>query len=104
MIHFKDISLKTIYEAKERIAPMVFKTPLLTSFVLSQKWNKNIALKLENLQPTGAFKLRGAANAMLSLSDAEKKRGVVTMSTGNHGKAVAYVAKKTKYKSCNLHL
>ncbi len=56
-------------------------------------------MKLENFQPTGAFKLRGAANAILSLSEAEKKQGVVTMSTGNHGKAVAYVAKQMGIKA-----
>ena len=50
-------------------------------------------LKLETLQPTGSFKVRGAANKLLSLSDSERMRGVVTVSTGNHGRAVAYVAR-----------
>ena len=94
MEHFKEINLDKIREARKRIAPLIRQTPLMHSTVLSNKWKKNIGLKLENLQPTGAFKLRGAANAILSLSEAEKNRGVVTMSTGNHGKAVAYVAKK----------
>ncbi len=99
MEDFKDISLQKIYDARERIGPIIKQTPLLQSNILSKKWNKSIGLKLENLQPTGAFKLRGAANALLSLSEDEKKRGVVTMSTGNHGKAVAYVAKKMGMKA-----
>lgn len=52
-----------------------------------------VALKLESLQPTGSFKVRGAANRILSLGPAERERGVVTASTGNHGRAVAHVAK-----------
>lgn len=99
MEHYKDINRDKIYEAKERIAPLILQTPLMPSLTLSKKWGKNINLKLEHLQPTGAFKLRGAANAILSLSETEKNRGVVTMSTGNHGKAVAYVAKKLGIKA-----
>ncbi len=94
MTSFKDINLDKIYEARERIAPIINHTPLMKSHNLSNKWNKNISFKLENMQPTGAFKLRGAANAILSLTEKEKKRGVVTVSTGNHGKAIAYLGKK----------
>ncbi len=94
MTDFKGINLDKIYEARERIAPIINHTPLMRSMHLSNKWNKNISLKLENMQPTGAFKLRGAANAILSLTEKEKKRGVVTVSTGNHGKAVAYLGAK----------
>lgn len=99
MAHFKDITLQGIYEARERIADLIQETPLMYSSFLSQKWHKKVTLKLENLQPTGAFKLRGAANAILSLSESQRKLGVVTMSTGNHGKAVAYVAKKLGMKA-----
>lgn len=93
MTSFKDIDLQRIKDARKRIAHIIHETPVLASQHLSEKWNKDIWLKLEHHQPIGAFKIRGAANAMLCLSDAAQKRGVVTMSTGNHGKAVAYVAK-----------
>lgn len=99
MESYKDITLQKVLEARDRIASIIRKTPLVQSTVLSKKWNKNISLKLENLQPSGAFKLRGAANAILSLTEAEKNRGIVSMSTGNHGKAIAYVAKKLGVKA-----
>lgn len=99
MPQFNDITLDKIYQAQERIAPIINQTPLLKSAPLSSKLNKSVFLKLENLQPTGAFKLRGAANAILSLSNKERKRGVVTMSTGNHGKAIAYVGKQLGIKT-----
>jgi len=74
---------------------MILQTPLSASTDLAGKTGaRAVHLKLECLQNTGAFKVRGAANKILSLSDEEKKRGVVTFSTGNHGKAVAYVAGK----------
>ncbi len=72
---------------------MILQTPLPASADLAEKTGaRAVHLKLECLQNTGAFKIRGAANKILSLSDEEKKKGVVTFSTGNHGKAVAYVA------------
>jgi threonine dehydratase len=74
---------------------MILQTPLAASTDLAGETGaRAVHLKLECLQNTGAFKVRGAANKILSLSDEEKKRGVVTFSTGNHGKAVAYVAGK----------
>ena len=74
---------------------MINQTPLLASADLAGKTGaKSIHLKLECLQNTGAFKIRGAANKILSLSDEEKKKGVATFSTGNHGKAVAYIAEQ----------
>ncbi|MGD9067209.1 MAG: pyridoxal-phosphate dependent enzyme, partial [Desulfobacterales bacterium] len=88
----KDITLKDIFEARGRIASMAFKTPLMLSEILSERTGKDIYLKLENLQTTGSFKIRGAANALLSLSPDQKERGVITFSTGNHGRAVAFVA------------
>jgi threonine dehydratase len=60
---------------------------------------RSVHLKLECLQNTGAFKVRGAANKIISLSDEEKQKGVITFSTGNHGKAVAYVAGRTGIKA-----
>jgi threonine dehydratase len=67
---------------------------------LAQKCGaRSVHLKLESLQNTGAFKVRGAANKILSLTTEEQKRGVITFSTGNHGKAVAYVARQTGIKA-----
>lgn len=99
MSFYKEINLDKIYEARERIAPIINNTPLIQSSILSTRWNKSISLKLENMQPTGAFKIRGAANAILSLSAKEKKKGVVTVSTGNHGKAIAYLGNKLGIKA-----
>ena len=88
-------TLHDVYRAQARIGPMILQTPLPASADLAEKTGaRAVHLKLECLQNTGAFKIRGAANKILSLSDEEKKKGVVTFSTGNHGKAVAYVAGK----------
>jgi threonine dehydratase len=86
-------TLHDAFQAQARIKPMIRKTPLIASPDLAKKTGaRSVHLKLECLQTTGAFKVRGAANKILSLSDADKKKGVITFSTGNHGKAVAYVA------------
>lgn len=80
------VPLDVIRAASTRIRPHVVRTPLVP-FSLEDFW-----LKPENLQPTGAFKLRGAFNAMLSLTPDERTRGVVAHSSGNHAQAVAYAA------------
>ncbi len=67
-------------------------TPVLASPELDERTGAHVWLKLENLQVTGSFKVRGAANKILSLSRGEKERGIVTISSGNHGRAVAFVA------------
>lgn len=85
-------------KAAQLINPYINETPLEHSLALSNA-NHNIYLKLENLQYTKSFKLRGAMNKLLSLSQAEKDVGVVTASTGNHGAAVAYGAKQLNLKS-----
>jgi len=88
-------SLHDVYRAQGRIREMILQTPLLAADELVQKSGaKTVHLKLECLQNTGAFKVRGAANRILGLKDDEKQRGVITFSTGNHGKAVAHVAKQ----------
>ncbi len=88
-------TLHDVVRAHARIKPMILQTPLLASTGLAEKTGaRAVHLKLECLQNTGAFKIRGAANKILSFSDEEMKKGVVTFSTGNHGKAVAYVAGK----------
>jgi threonine dehydratase len=74
------------------ISEIAVRTPLLSSSALTEGIDTPVTLKLENLQVTGSFKVRGAANKILSLSEDEKERGVVTCSSGNHGLAVSYVA------------
>lgn len=83
-----------IIQAYHRIKNYLPPTPLIFAQQLSLLTHINIYLKLENLQPTGSFKVRGAFNKLLSLSSDEKKRGVIAASTGNHGAAVAYASKK----------
>lgn len=83
------IDVQAIQSAYERISGLVTRTPLKQARSVG---GGSVYLKLETLQPTGAFKLRGAANAILSLSESEQQRGIVTCSAGNHGRAVAYVA------------
>jgi threonine dehydratase len=86
------ITLSEIREARKRIAGTVVRTPLLR-LELGPGF-PDIRLKLENLQPINAYKLRGAANAVAMLSDEERKRGVWTISAGNAGQGVAYAARK----------
>ena len=93
-MNIKKITLNDVITAQKQIAKIVIQSPLKPSYTLSDKTGKQIWLKMENMQPTGSFKLRGAANAILNLTTAQQKKGVITMSTGNHGKAVAYVTKK----------
>lgn len=88
------VSLAAIEQAAGRLAGQVERTPLVRSDNLSERCGHPVHLKLETLQPIGAFKLRGAMNAIFSLDDEARKRGLVTASTGNHGRAVAYAAEK----------
>jgi threonine dehydratase len=88
------IPLETIQKAHERIAPFIHRTPLLTNHTLDQLTGATVFLKCENLQKVGAFKARGAMNAVLSLNDAEKAKGVATHSSGNHGQALAWAAQQ----------
>lgn len=88
------ITLRAIYRARQAIAPFTRRTPLVYSNTLSTHTGVNVYLKLENQQETGAFKLRGAANRLTALTPAERQRGVITVSTGNHGRAVAYMAQR----------
>lgn len=90
----KQMTLQLILEAKKRVYQVVKPTPFFQSIQLSEQYGSSVYLKLENFHEIGAFKVRGAANKILQLSNEEQKRGVATFSTGNHGLAVAYVAKK----------
>ncbi|RUY72007.1 hydroxyectoine utilization dehydratase EutB [Mesorhizobium sp. M7A.F.Ca.CA.001.09.2.1] len=87
------VTLEHIRAAHERIAGKVERTPTVLSQTLSEGLGVPVHLKLEHRQTTGSFKLRGASNAVASLSTAEKARGVVAASTGNHGRALAHAAK-----------
>ena len=88
-----ELTQRTIWRARQAIAPFIRKTPLVRSETLSRRLGRNVHLKLETQQQTGAFKLRGATNRLLQLGDAERARGVVAVSTGNHARAVAHAAK-----------
>ena len=93
---WSELTLAHVLEAAQRIAPLVRRTPVISSAALAeQSGAAAVHLKLESLQNTGAFKVRGAANRILSLTAEERRRGVITFSTGNHGKAVAFVAGRT---------
>src|SRR5436189_5872434 len=88
----RPIELKEIHEARSRIANTILRTPLVR-LELGPNF-PDIRLKLENLQPINAYKLRGAANAVAMLSESERRRGVWTISAGNAGQGVAYAARK----------
>jgi threonine dehydratase len=88
------VSLDAIRAAAARIQGAVERTPFLRSRTLSRLTGCELYLKFENLQFTASFKERGALNKLLSLSDVERKRGVIAMSAGNHAQAVAYHASR----------
>src|SRR3979409_189552 len=88
----RPIELAEIRAARERIKGTITRTPLVR-LELGAEF-PDIRLKLENLQPINAYKLRGAANAVAMLSDADRAKGVWTISAGNAGQGVAYAARK----------
>src|SRR5215471_20874314 len=85
-------SWQAISEAHERIAPRIHRTPVLRSATLDALAGARLFFKCENLQKTGSFKIRGATNAIFSLTEEEARRGVVTHSSGNHAAAAACAA------------
>ena len=87
------LDLDTIRSADGRIRPYIHRTPVLTSSRLNEASEASLFFKCENFQKIGAFKARGATNAVFSLDDATAQRGVATHSSGNHGAAVARAAK-----------
>lgn len=95
----KMIELNKIYQAKQKIADFALKTPLSHSHFLSDICNAKIYLKNENLQRTGAYKIRGAYNKIANLSESQKKNGVIAASAGNHAQGVAISAKNFGIKS-----
>jgi threonine dehydratase len=86
------IQWETIVQAHERIRPRIHRTPVLTSATLNALADAELFFKCENLQKTGSFKIRGATNAIFSLSEGQAGPGVVTHSSGNHAAAVACAA------------
>ena len=89
-----DVDYADVAAAAERIAAHVHRTPVLTSRSVDQRVGATVFFKCENLQRAGAFKTRGAFNALLQLSPQEKKRGVLAYSSGNHAQAVALAARE----------
>src|SRR5215471_3983113 len=87
------INLDTIRAAYQRIRPYIHRTPVLTTSSLNDACGASLFFKCENFQKIGAFKARGATNAVFSLDDATARHGVATHSSGNHGAALARAAK-----------
>ncbi len=89
-----EITLQDSFAARKRIASSVRRTPVIESQVLSDATGGHVLLKLEHTQITGSFKLRGATNAVLSLTESQRQAGVVGVSTGNHGRGLAHASAK----------
>jgi threonine dehydratase len=98
-MNVSNVTLKDVYQARKRIHYHARKTSLILSPKLSDILKANVFLKLENTQETNSFKIRGAANKLLSLNSEELKKGVISVSTGNHGRAISYIANKLGVKS-----
>src|ERR671937_1393004 len=86
------LSLDDVYRARERIGGRLHRTPLLSSRTLSERIGAEIVFKAELFQRTGSFKPRGVLNKLSTLSEEEKRRGVISISAGNHAQALAYAA------------
>jgi threonine dehydratase len=86
------ISLDDVYSARERIGDRLHRTPLLSSATLSNQIGADVRFKAELLQRTGSFKPRGVLNKLATLTDEEKRRGVISISAGNHAQALAYAS------------
>jgi len=93
------LNLQLIKEAAARIAPHIHRTPVMTSHKFNEASGKQVYFKCENLQRAGAFKARGATNKIRSLSDDEKRRGVIAVSSGNHAQAVALAAREANVRA-----
>ena len=91
------IRIEDVLSARQRIASTIRATPMERADSLSEQTGGEIYLKLEHHQITGSFKLRGATNAVLQLSDDQRGRGVVGVSTGNHGRGLAYAARQISF-------
>ncbi|MEZ4971428.1 MAG: pyridoxal-phosphate dependent enzyme [Flavobacteriaceae bacterium] len=92
-------SRQMVLEAGNRVAPFVHRTPVLTSSLLNELTGAKVFFKCENFQKMGAFKMRGAINAIQQLNEVQKKAGVVTHSSGNFGQALALAARNLAVKA-----
>ena len=92
-------SLSDINEARSRLQGVARETPVYGSETLSRQVGRPVSLKAENLQRTGSFKVRGAVNKLATLSEGERRAGVVAASAGNHGQAVAWAAREAGVKA-----
>ncbi len=93
------LSIGLIKEAHERLRSRIHRTPVITSRSFDEACRKQVFFKCENVQRAGAFKIRGATNKILSLTEEEKRRGVVAFSSGNHAQAVALAAGEAGVRS-----
>src|SRR5687767_16001502 len=93
------LTLDLINQAATRIKSHIHRTPVVTSRAFNRVSGKQVFFKCENLQRAGAFKIRGATNKILSLTDEERNRGVVAFSSGNHAQAVALAAREAKVRA-----
>jgi threonine dehydratase len=89
---FPELTQQDISSASQVVTPFAIRTPIFNSTALSRVLNSQVILKAENLQTTGSFKVRGAINKLMNLGPRERERGVITVSSGNHGRAVAHIA------------
>ena len=94
-----EIKKSDLIDCHNRIKPFIHNTPVLTSNYINEFTEAEVYFKCENFQKMGAFKMRGAANAILRLSDEQKSNGVVTHSSGNHAQAISLAAKKIGIKA-----
>ncbi|AXI55742.1 serine dehydratase [Sulfitobacter sp. JL08] len=92
MLDTPDLTIEDVKGAHERIRPYIHRTPVLTSTYLNERTGARLYFKCENFQKAGAFKVRGACNAVFGLSDAQASKGVCTHSSGNHALSLSYAA------------
>ncbi|GAC1467822.1 MAG: threo-3-hydroxy-L-aspartate ammonia-lyase [Isosphaeraceae bacterium] len=95
-----EIDVETVREASERLRPWVHQTPVLTSRTFDARCGGSVFFKCENFQKVGAFKYRGAMNALLQIPETDRARGVITHSSGNHGQAVAAAGQQLGARVC----
>ena len=95
----KPMDRSTLENVHKRIKPYIHRTPVLTSQLLNKISGAQVHFKCENFQKMGAFKMRGAANAILNLTEAQKRKGVVTHSSGNFAQAISLAAKEAGVKA-----
>jgi threo-3-hydroxy-L-aspartate ammonia-lyase len=93
MSQLNSVTITDVQAAQQRLAGITHRTPVLTSTTVNDRTHNQVFFKCENFQRTGAFKFRGAYNALAQLSPAQKDKGVLTFSSGNHGQAIALAGK-----------